>query len=68
MDIVFEILQSIPAAVAFILALAGLVPFFMALKKPPKGFVQTSVYGAVYVVGAIGTMSLMTSILLPLAA
>lgn len=61
---IIDLLKLIPPGIAALLALIGLVPFFMILKKPPQGIIKSSVYVLVYIVGGIGFMSFVIQTLL----
>ena len=60
METMTELLLQIPAGLAGIMAFIGLIPFFMAMSKPPKGIKQTSIYTIVYGFGAVGALSVMS--------
>ncbi|WP_139339080.1 hypothetical protein [Marinobacter lutaoensis] len=57
METLISYLTAIPAAIGFILALIGVIPFVMALKNPPSNTRQAAFYCSVYVAGAVGMMS-----------
>ena len=62
--VIIETLNKIPLILAFILAIIGTIPFFMALKKPPQGAVKISLFSVVYIAGAAGMLSVISQMLL----
>lgn len=57
MEAIIDNLTKIPFVLALVISIVGMVPFFIALKKPPEGALKIGIFGLVYIAGALGAMS-----------